>query len=123
MKKRFYAFSRFKHFRPSIEQKHHFIQSLIQPVLTYNIELWYNGATDKQKDKLQEPFIRNDYFFDTKFYVQNSVLKLANNFIYDSHHILHDCYKTNRKFYRMPKTKTNRFLTSFVPFSIKLLNN
>ena len=123
VKKRFYAFSRFKHFRPSIKQKHHFIQSLIQPVLTYNIELWYNGATDKQKDKLQEPFIRNDYFFDTKFYVQNSVLKLANNFIYDSHHILHDCYKTNRKFYIMPKTKTNRFLTSFVPFSIKLLNN
>ena len=39
------------------------LQSLIQPVSTYNIELWYDGATDKQKDKLQEPFIRNDYFF------------------------------------------------------------
>ena len=87
------------------------------------MELWYNGAADKQKDKLQEPFIRNDYSVDTKFYVQNSVLKLVNNFIYDSRHSLHDCYKTNRKFYRMPKTKTNTFLTSFVPFSIKLLNN
>ena len=34
VKKRFCALSRFKHFRASIEQKHHFIQSLIQPVLT-----------------------------------------------------------------------------------------
>ena len=87
------------------------------------MELWYNGATDNQIDKLQELFIRNDYFVDTKFYVQNSVLKLANNYIYDGHHSLHDCYKTNRKFCRIPKTKTNRFLRSFVPFSIKLLNN
>ena len=76
-----------------------------------------------RKISYKEPFIRNDYFFDTKFYVENSVLKLANTFIYDTHHNLHDCHKTNRKFYKMPKTKTNRFLMSFVPFSIKLLNN
>ena len=57
----------FKHFRPSTEQKNHFIQSLTQPVLTFNIELGYNGATDKQKVKLQEPFIRNDYFLTQSF--------------------------------------------------------
>ena len=67
-----------------------FIQSHIQPVLTYNIELWYNAATDEQKDNLQEPFIRNGYFLDTKFHVDNSVLELAHNYICNTQYtILH----------------------------------
>ena len=98
------------------EQQHHFFQSPIKQVLTYNIELWYNSATDKHKDKLLKPFIRNNYFLATKFYVQNSVLKLSIHFIYYDDHILRDCYTTNRKL----KLK---FLMSFVHFVFQQLNN
>ena len=58
---------------------------------TVNILNSSNGATDKHKDKLQETFIRNNHFFDTKFYFQNSVLKLAINLIF-----LHWPYSTLR---------------------------
>ena len=45
-----------------MEQKHHFFQSPIKLVLTNTNELWYNSATDKHKDKLLKPFVRNNYF-------------------------------------------------------------
>ena len=99
-----------------IEQKHHFFQSPIKLVLTYTNEFRYNSATDKHKDKLQKPFIMNNYFLATKFYVQNSILKLAINFTYYNDHILRACYTTNQKL----KLK---FLTSFVPFVFQQLNN
>ena len=46
--------------------------------------------SNKQKNKLQESFIRNDNLF---FEVLCRALKLAGNFIYDTHHISHDGYK------------------------------
>ena len=39
IKSRFYAFSKFKDFKPTSCQKQYFIQSLIVPILFYNIEL------------------------------------------------------------------------------------
>ena len=47
VKKRFYAFSRFKHFRPSIKQKHHFIQSLIPRGLALRIKAQRLFPSDK----------------------------------------------------------------------------
>ena len=50
------------------------------------------------------------------------VKKAALDFIYDQNHVLNSCYEADRNFYRMPRTGTNRFLESFIPFSIQLLN-
>ena len=123
LKQRFYAFSRFKHFKPDKSQRDYFIASLIQPIFSYNIELWFNYATVTQKEKLLYPFERNDFYLDANFFVQERVKKAALNFICDQNHVLNSCYETNRNFYRMPRTRTNRFLESFIPFSIQLLNN
>ena len=123
LKQRFYAFSRFKHFKPDKSQRDYFIASLIQPTFSYNIELWFNYATVTQKEKLLYPFERNDFYLDANFFMQKRVKKAALNFICDQNHVLNSCYETNRNFYRMPRTRTNRFLESFIPFSIKLLNN
>ena len=122
-KKRFYAFSRFKYFKPNQYQQHNFIQSLIQPIFTYNIELWYTGATERQKNMLLSPFLKNSYIFYADCFVDMSIFNLAQHFIADDRHILRNCYKSNRKYFIMPKTRTSRFLCSFVPFSIRLLNN
>ena len=123
LRQRFYAFSRFKHFRPNKQQRDYFIQSLIKPILLYNFELWYNYATDKQKERLTKPFSQNNFDLDMDFYLESCVCKTAANFIADSSHVLHSCYQTNRKHYRAPKANTNRFLDSFVPFSIRALNS
>ena len=123
LRQRFYAFSRFKHFRPNKQQRDYFIQSLIKPILLYNFELWYNYATDKQKERLTKPFSQNSFDLDMDFYLESCVCKTATNFIADSSHVLHSCYQTNRKHYRAPKANTNRFLDSFVPFSIRALNS
>ena len=45
MYKDFMLFSRFKHFKPDKSQRDYFIASLIQPIFSYNIELWLNYAT------------------------------------------------------------------------------
>ena len=123
LKQRFYAFSRFSHFKPNRAQKDYFIQSLIKPVLTFNFELWFNSATNKQKEKLKKPFKQRNYDLDINFYLEKCVSKTAMNFITDPTHILHSCYEINRNHYRMPRTRTNRFLDSFIPFSIHVLNN
>ena len=79
-------------------------------------------ATDSEYDLLY-PFERNDFYLDANFFVQKRVKKAALNFICDQNHVLNSCYETNRNFNRMPRKHTNRFLESFIPFSIQLLNN
>ena len=69
-----------------------------------------------------KPFKRNEFYFDIDFYVKMSVTKVANGFINDRDHILNSCYETFRNSFRMPKCKTVRFLSSFIPFSVQVLN-
>ena len=70
------------------------------------------------------PFERNDFYFDVDFFLQERVKKAALNFICDQNHVLNSCYETNRNSYRMPRARNNnRFIESFIPFSIQLLNN
>ena len=71
----FYAVSRFKHFRPNKQQRDYFIQSLIKPILLYYFELWYNYATDTQKERLTKPFLQNSFDLDMDFYLECCVCK------------------------------------------------
>jgi len=50
LKSRF--FSKFKSFKPSIKQCHHFIQTRIPPILLYNSEVWYHPCTQEERDML-----------------------------------------------------------------------
>ena len=123
LKQRFFAFSKFKHFRPSLAQRELFIKTIIFPVLSYNIELWYGSATKKEREKLTGLFYRQSFDLDIEFFISDSIQKLATDFITDVNHILHCCYVKGRSKFIMPKTRTNRFLKSFVPRSVQILNS
>ena len=102
---------------PDEQQHNHFIQSLIFPILTYDIELWNNSANQFVRDKLLKPFDRNN--FDTDI---NKIFNIAKSVRADNEHILNVCYEVHRKLYQLPRVKTTRFLASFIPRSMKVLN-
>ena len=122
LKQRFFAFSKFKHFKPNEQQRNHFIRSLIFPILTYNIELWYNSANQFERDKLLKPFDRNNFDTDINFLVEHKIFTTATNILVDNEHILNGCYEVHRKLYQLPRIRTTRFLASFIPQSINVLN-
>jgi hypothetical protein len=123
LRSRFYAFSKFKHFKPSVSQKDHFIKTLIFPILTYNIELWYFSSTVRERTRLFKHFIRNNFSIDITSYVVERIHILATNYANWDEHILNNCYSCPRSQFLLPKVRTSRFLNSFIPVSIRILNN
>ena len=81
--------------------------------------------TKKEREKLTGLFHRQSFDLNIEFFISDSIQKLATtcNFITDVNHILHCCYVKGRSKFIMPKTRTNRFLMTFVPRSVKNLNN
>ena len=123
LRSRFYAFSKFKQFKPSQSQKDHFIRTLIFHILTYNIELWHFSSTVKERTKLFKHFDRNNFLVDMDSFVADRINNLASNIIKSDNHISNDCYSCPRTQYLLPRVRTNRFLQSFIPMSIKVFNN
>ena len=64
-----------------------FIETLILPVLTYNIELWFYSATQTERDKLLKYFSRNGYVFDCNALVDEKIFSTASNIIESDNHI------------------------------------
>ena len=79
IRSRFYAFSKFKHFKPNAYQRDHFIKTLIFPVLTYNIELWYFSATVNDRKRLLKHFNRNNFSVDVDSFVVERIHSIASN--------------------------------------------
>ena len=123
IKSRFYAFSKFKDFKPTSCQKQYFIQSLIVPILFYNIELWFYSCTKGERQRLCKNFEKNGYFLDLVNQVNTRIEKTARIFISCDTHILNECYELMRSFYRMPKTRTEIFLKSLIPTIIQISNS
>ena len=122
LKQRFFAFSKFKHFNPNEKQRTTFIQTLIFPIYTYNIELWYHSANQYERDKLIAPFTRIHFYTDINFLVEQKIFNTSSNIIVDNEHILYSCHEVRRKLYIMSRVRTSRFLNSFIPHSIHILN-
>ena len=120
LRSRFYAFSKFKQFKPSQSQKDHFIRTLIFHILTYNIELWHFSSTVKERTKLFIHFDRNNFLV---YIVADRINNLASNIIKSDNHISNDCYSCPRTHILLPRMRTNRFLQCFIPMSIKVFNN
>ena len=123
IRSRFYAFSKFKHFKPNAYQRDHFIKTLIFPVLTYNIELWYFSATVNDRKRLLKHFNRNNFSVDVDSFVVERIHSIASNYASWDDHILNECYSCPRSQYLLPRIRTSRFLNSFIPTSIKVLNH
>ena len=88
LRSRFYAFSKFRHFKPSILQQEHFIKTLIFPILAYNIELWYFSSNANDRARLLKLFNRNRFAINMDNFVAQRIYKLATDFIKFNDHIL-----------------------------------
>ena len=122
IKSRFYAFSKFKSFNPSEDQCFKFIQSLVLPILLYNSEMFFNSCTEGERSMLLKPFERNAFNCDIRSLIDDRIFSTAVKFYTDSEHVLNHCYQSNRKYFTSAKCRTTRFLNSFIPYSIRLLN-
>lgn len=122
LKSRFYAFSKFRSFKPSVKQCHHFIQSLILPILLYNSELWYHSCTQDERDLLLSLFSKAKFHCDIPAIIEQRIFDTAVNFYRDPNHILNHHYFSKRNIFICCRTKTARTFNSFIPLSIRILN-
>ena len=96
------------------------MKTLIFPVLTYNIELWYFSATVNDRKRLLKHFNRNNFSVDVESFVVERIHSVASNYASWDDHILKGCYSCPRSQYLLPRIGTSRFLNSFIPTSIKV---
>ena len=109
-----------------------FYRASIESILRYGIASWFGNLTVKYKSQItrlakmsgkimgmSSPPITLHTIFE------QAVVRQARNIISDPSHVLNPRYvlmRTGRR-YRTPKCKYNRYKHSFVPLSIKLLND
>ena len=60
-------------------QKEHFINTLIFPIFTYNIKLWYFSSTINDHTKLLKLFEGNNFYTDMDHFVADHIHKLASD--------------------------------------------
>ena len=66
---------------------------------------------------------RNKFDTDPNFLVENKIFNTATNILVDSEHILNSCYEVHRKLHNCLELRSTRFLASFIPQSINVLNS
>ena len=109
-----------------------FYRASIESILRYSISSWFGNLTVKFKSQisrlakmagkimgLSSPPITPQAIFE------QAISRLAQNIVSDPSHVLNQEYVVMRsgRRYRTPKCKYNRYKHSFVPLSIKLLND
>lgn len=122
LKQRFYSFYHFCSFNPSPSQRKFYIQSLILPLVMYNCELWFYQCSQTSQNYAKRYFSK--YGFDINALVEHRIMDYANNIMKDSSHFLNPNFIVLPRSlrYRSFKSKTSRMLNSFMPVSIRLLN-
>ena len=85
--------------------------------------MWFRSATEGERTKLLKLFSRNNFYLDIPMFISERMDKLAASFVPDQNHILNSCYSRSRKYFSMPRVRTKRFLHSFIPQSIQVLNS
>ena len=104
-------------------------QSLIESVLTFNIVSWFENLTVKNKTKLSKVVKLGSKITGCKqtqlsHHYERAVKRLSNKILDDCSHPLHHCFQLlpSGQRYRVPCAKKNIYKKSFVPVTIKYLN-
>lgn len=107
-----------------------FYQSVLESVNTYGLSTWYSNLSVKSKSKIlyivqtaMKMIERKDYPSIQTLYKQ-CTLNEAKRFLCDPSHVLYPCYELlpSGRRYRIPHHKQNRFKSSFLLVSIRLVN-
>ena len=108
-----------------------FYQAVLESLVRYGMSAWNGNITVKLKIKLtrlvhmaMKVMGKNDYQTLQSIYEQ-TVFRQAQRIVTEPSHILHLEYELlpSGRRYRVTTCKLNRFKNSFVPTSIKFLNN
>ena len=131
LQQRLYFLRRLRVFGVSQNVMFLFYQAVMESVIRYGMTAWFGNLSAQSKSKLQrlvqtamKVMGRTEKLSLESIYDQ-SVLRQAQRVLSDPSHILHMEYELlpSGRRYRIPKCKLNRFKHSFVPTSIKILNN
>ena len=87
-----------------------FHDSFVKSVMTFGLVCWWGNLSVKNREKLNR--------------IYTISCKIATKIVFDPTNFLHDCYELlpSGRRYRMPTVKTQRALKSFIPSSIKYMN-
>ena len=109
-----------------------FYRASIESILRYGIASWFGNLTVKCKSQISrlanmagKIMGRSSPPTSLHTIFEQAVVRQAQNIISDTSHVLNPEYvimRTGRR-YRTPTCKYNRYKHSFVPLSIKLLND
>ena len=105
-----------------------FYASVIQSTITHDNVVWYNNARQKDTDKLHRVVKQAGKITKCKVDLDKvcseKVVAKAQAIVTDDTHPLHDNYKMLRSGRRWQsiRARTTRYLNSFVPHSIRLMN-
>ena len=106
-----------------------FYNAIIQSVISFSITCWYGNCTQDSKHKIMKVINTsrklgiNNFSLD-QIYVTFSKIR-CNTIIKDSQHPLNNSYQllpSGRRFQSL-KCRTSRYSNSFLPSSIRILNN
>ena len=108
-----------------------FQDSFVKSVMTFGLVCWWGNLSVKNKEKLNRIYtisckIATCCSPDTSLehLYKSTTLQMATKILSDPTHFLPDHYDLlhSGRRYRMPTVKTQRALKSFIPSSIKYLN-
>ena len=128
--KRVYCIRVMKQFHVNVNIMQNFFDSCVQTVLMYTGCGFYGSLTKTLKHELDKPrrtcqrLLGQRQLKDNDRLYKAGTLRLANAILKDEHHPLHSEYHmlpSDRR-YRVCRTRTNRYRDTFVPHSVRLLN-
>ncbi|XDV21520.1 hypothetical protein PO909_026611 [Leuciscus waleckii] len=108
-----------------------FYSAVIESIVRYGITVWFGNLTIQVKSKLARlvriavKTIGRKEILSLESLYEQSVLREAHKIVVDPLHVLYTEYELlpSGRRYRFPMCRYNRFKKSFIPFSIKLLND
>ena len=104
--------------------------SFVKSVMRFGLFCWWGNLSVKNREKLNRIYTISCKWLCAVHPIpleqlyKARTLQMATNILSDPTHFLHDCYELlpSGRRDRMPTVKTQRALRSFIPSSIKYLN-
>ena len=107
-----------------------FYRCFVESILTFSFQCWYGSLSLVNKSRLEKIVlvaskIAGTPFNNLAYLYEKRVLKLSVKILSDPDHVLYSEYVKlpSGKRYLLPCYKTNRGKNTFIPYSIRLLND
>jgi len=108
-----------------------FYKAVLESIVKYGVTVWFGNLSIQLKSKLAHlvltalKIVGHEESLNLQQLFENSTLKQVQKIVEDQTHFLHYHYELlpSGRRYRVPLCKLNRYKNSFVPMSVRMLNN